>query len=427
MLRTKRLVYIFMCLSLLMLFLAVFSLSGGQASADSNAVMTVIASGLNHPRGLEFGPNGGLYIAEAGTGGAGPCTVIPTGANLCYGTTGAVVEVLGGVQSDYITGLPSLGDNPLNEALGTHDVAFDENGNMFVLIGLGTDPNVLEAGGDLDGLGFAQIVQDDGAGGFTPVVSIGPYEIASNPDGGALDTNPFALLSSTSGHTVADAGGNSLLQIDAGNNISATAVFPNVMVEFPPGSGMMIPMQAVPTGVVIGPDSAQYISQLTGFPFPVGGANVFRKPAGMPYAVHESGFTNILDVDFDSMGNMYVIEMAANGLLQVLDPNNPNPDPRGQLIKVDSGGNRTTIAMDGLILPTGMVVGPDDAIYVSNFGLTQDGGEVVRITMAPTDVSLSGFGGDSVPGIFWPLVLLAVIFGLGSAVLGLRLKKVSGK
>jgi hypothetical protein len=418
MFRNKRDLVVLMSLSVFLLFLAAVSLSNGRASADSNVIMSTVATDLNHPRGLEFGPNGGLYIAEAGTGGAGPCTNLPTGLTVCYGTTGAVVEVLNGVQSDYITGLPSLGDDPLTEALGPHDIAFDENGDMFILIGLGTDPSVLEAGGDLDGLGFAQIVQDDGAGGFTPVVSIGPYEISDNPDGGQLDTNPFALLSSTSGHVVADAGGNSLLQIDAANVISATAVFPPVLTEFPPGSGNMIPMQAVPTGVVVGPDSAHYISQLTGFPFPVGGANVFRKEAGMPYSVHESGFTNILDVDFDSMGNMYVLEMAAGGLL------NAETDPRGQLIKVDPGGNRTTIAMDGLVLPTGMVVGPDDAIYVSNYGVMGGIGEVVRITMAPTDVSLSGFSGDSVPGIFWPLVFLAVVVGLGSAVVGLQLKKV---
>jgi hypothetical protein len=418
MFRSKRSVFTLLFLSVFLLFLAVVSLSNGRVSAAPSAVMSTVATGLNHPRGLEFGPNGGLYIAEAGTGGAGPCTILPTGLNVCYGTTGAVVEVLGGVQSDYITGMPSIGDNPLTEALGPHDIAFDENGDMFILIGLGTDPSVLEAGGDLDGLGFAQIVQDDGAGGFTPVVPIGPYEIASNPDGGLLDTNPFALLSSTSGHVVADAGGNSLLQIDAGNTISATAVFPNVMVEFPPGSGMMIPMQAVPTGVVVGPDSAHYISQLTGFPFPVGGASVFRKEAGMPYTVDETGFTNILDVDFDSMGNMYVLEMAAGGLL------NAGTDPRGALTKIAPDGTRTLIAMDGLVLPTGMVVGPDDAIYVSNYGVMGGIGEVVRITMAPTSVSLSGFGGDSVPGIFWPLVLLAVVIGLGGAVFGLRLKRV---
>jgi hypothetical protein len=73
-----------------------------------------------------------------------------------------------------------------------------------------------------------------------------------------------------------------------------------------------------------------------------------------------------------------------------------------------------------------MVVGPDDAIYVSNFGVMEGIGEVVRITMAPTDVSLYGFGGESVPGLFWPLVLLAAVFGLGAAVLTLRMKRVNG-
>ncbi len=421
MFHSKRTLFFLMFLSVILLFFAVVSLSNGQVSANSSIITSTVATGLNHPRGLAFGPNGGLYIAEAGTGGAGPCTTLGSGVFACYGTTGAVVEVLGGVQSDYLSGMPSLGDNPLTEAVGPHDVAFDENGDMFVLIGLGADPNALEAGGDLDGLPFAEIVKDDGMGGWTTEAQIGPYEIAVNPHPAAVDTNPFSLWSSTSGHTVTDAGGNSLLAVDTSGVVSYTAVFSDVLVEYPPMSGMMIPMQGVPTGMTVGPDGAQYIGQLTGFPFPVGGANVFRKEAGMPHAAHEAGFTNIMDVAFDSMGNMYVLEMAAGGLL------NAQTDPRGQLIKVAPDGTRSTIAMDGLVLPTGMTVGPDDAIYVSNFGVMPGIGEVVRITMAPTNVSLSGFSGDSVPGIFWPLVSLALVFGLGAAVVALRLRRIEEK
>jgi len=35
----------------------------------TNISTTVLASGLNNPRGMTFGPDGQLYIAQAGRGG----------------------------------------------------------------------------------------------------------------------------------------------------------------------------------------------------------------------------------------------------------------------------------------------------------------------------------------------------------------------
>jgi hypothetical protein len=57
------------------------------------------------------------------------------------------------------------------------------------------------------------------------------------------------------------------------------------------------PMQAVPTGMAIGPDNQLYIGQLTGFPFPVGGANVYRFN-GTNLEEFATGFTNIIESCF---------------------------------------------------------------------------------------------------------------------------------
>ena len=89
-------------------------------------------------------------------------------------------------------------------------------------------------------------------------------------------------------------------------------------------------MDAVPTSVAQGPDGGFYVGQLTGFPFPVGGANVYRIVPGQAPQVFASGFTNIIDIAFDKQGTLYVLEIFQNGLL--------SGDPTGALIRVDQGG-----------------------------------------------------------------------------------------
>jgi hypothetical protein len=44
----------------------------------SQATMSIFATGLNNPRGLKFGPDGFLYVAEGGIGGTDPaCVIVP--------------------------------------------------------------------------------------------------------------------------------------------------------------------------------------------------------------------------------------------------------------------------------------------------------------------------------------------------------------
>ena len=171
---------------------------------------------------------------------------------------------------------------------------------------------------------------------------------------------------------VADAGGNSLLGVRQPGRISTLAVFPPRLVPNPFG-GPDIPMQAVPTTVTRGPDGALYVGQLTGFPFPVGGANVYRvEPGGQPEVV-ASGFTNIIDIAFGPDHSLYVLEIAHNGLL--------SGDTTGALIRVDANGSRTVIASEGLMMPTGLAL-RDGKAYVSNCGVCADIGEVLAIPLS---------------------------------------------
>ena len=73
--------------------------------------LTVVADGLDNPRGIGFGPDGALYVAESGSGGPGPCVAGgPEGGETCFGRTGAVTRITKHSQHRVLTGLPSLAE-----------------------------------------------------------------------------------------------------------------------------------------------------------------------------------------------------------------------------------------------------------------------------------------------------------------------------
>jgi sugar lactone lactonase YvrE len=136
-------------------------------------------------------------------------------------------------------------------------------------------------------------------------------------------------------------------------------------------------MQAVPTGLTMGPDGAFYVGELTGFPFVPGAARVWRVTADGEASVYAEGFTNVIDVAFDADGNLLVLEMVAGGLL-----NGNEEDPASlasRLVSVAPDGTQTTLIDSGLTFATGLAVGSDGAIYVSNFGVMPGMGQVLMI------------------------------------------------
>jgi hypothetical protein len=87
-------------------------------------------TGLDSPRGLALGPQGSLYVVEAGRGGAGPCPVVASQI-MCFGATGAVTRLWRGQVERLVTGLPSY-IAPNGNVTGPHDIAFAYRGGAFL-------------------------------------------------------------------------------------------------------------------------------------------------------------------------------------------------------------------------------------------------------------------------------------------------------
>ena len=336
----------------------------GLAASPPQAMMT----GLDNPRGLAWGPEGGLYVAEAGRGGTGVCVPAPDApppAARCYGATGAVSRLWHGVQERVVAGLPSAAFMPaMDTAVGPQHVSFQGRGGLFVTIGCGCN-KATPTGALLDGLGFGYLLKVSASGNAKPIADIARYEADVNPDGGLIDSNPYGLLALPGHRLVTDAGGNSLLDVSANDNVTTVATFPKA-----PGS-----RDAVPTDVVGGPDGAYYVSTLTGFPFTAGTASVYRVVPGQaptPYAWNLSALT---DLAFGPDGSLYVLQHAS------AIPGVPFPFAGpGAIWRVPAGGGgASTLVAGGLPRATGLVVGADGALYVSVNGASAGNGAVWRI------------------------------------------------
>ena len=377
------------------------------------AEVTVVMSGLDSPRGLAFGPDGALYVAEAGRGGFGLpeeerfCFTFQSAA-VCYGPTGAISRLWHGKQERIATGLPSFALTSGNRGIGPHDIAMLGVGSAHVTIGLEADPALrdrlaAEHPGFPGVAGIGHLVHVAASGEWRFVVDIAAYEAGNNPDGHLnddgspfFDSNPYGLLAVPGGHVITDAGGNSLLRVDANGDTSLLAVFHSRGSTPPRPSFAPLPFDqftdAVPTVVVVGPDGAYYVGELTGVPFTNTRANVYRVvPGDAPrlFLIEDAcltGFKSIIDMAFDGEGNLYVLQHATGqvqnlgpGVLIRVTPDKTQPDICAQY----QAGTRTTV-LSGLARPTSVSAGPDGALYVSNRGTSRGdapdgGGEVLRI------------------------------------------------
>ena len=342
--------------SVILVGLCVASATARQAAPTNTRIM----AGLNNPRGLALGPNGAVYVAEAGAGGAGPCRVAPTNETRCFGLTGAISRFLNGTQARIVTGLPSHALPSGEAADGPNDVSFQNTGDMFVVMGLGFDPVDRRFFGAA-GASFGKLLQISPEGQIREAGDVTAYERDVNPGGGPPDSNPYGVLALQSVRLVADAGANAVVSVIASGLVNTVAVFP---------SRPNRATDAVPTAIAVGPDGAYYVGELSGVPFAAGAANVYRVVPGQAPQVFRSGFTTVTDIDFGPDGSLYVIEHSTGPQFFALP---------GDLVRIRPDGTRT-ILVGNLDRPTSVVVDSSGAVYYTNRGITPGAGEVWKYT-----------------------------------------------
>ena len=157
-----------------------------------NATVTTFATGFNNPRGLEFGPDGYLYVAEGGSGGSDSSTqcdqVIPPIGPYKGGFTSKISKISPtGIASTVVDNLPS--DQTSKESgflvSGVADVAFIGNTLYGIEAGAGcshglegTENTVFRVNGDGSTTTIADLSEYQKA---NPVAN--PEEDDFEPDG----------------------------------------------------------------------------------------------------------------------------------------------------------------------------------------------------------------------------------------------------
>lgn len=343
-------------------------LSNERKHGPSRPSVTTYATGLTSPRGLTFGPDGKLYVAEAGAGG----TLTPTGEPGCpvdinifspytAGYSGRVLRLRpNGRKEVVVDKLPSMTDNT-GANYGPTDVAFIGN-TLYVLI---------EMGGCSHGMpdDLPAILRVNRDGSTTNVANLNAWHWA-NPPNYIKDTNPAT--------TDQEPGGVFHSMIAAGKYLHVIETNRGFVLRVDPRTGVITKLYDM---TIDNQEHNPIVMAQRGDKFYVG---TFGEDGGKSelavFDKHFSAYTLPFRTRDPIVGlawhrdELYGVEIFPyDDQWSVDSANLVRFDPRS--------GKRTPVLSGFASFPNGLVKGPDGALYTSNWGISfaPEDGEVLRI------------------------------------------------
>lgn len=330
--------------------------------ASSRPAVTTYATGLTNPRGLAFGPDGNLYVAEAGTGGEQKPADIEPGCPVYVniyspyvaGYSGRVTRVLAnGTTETVADNLPSMTD-AYGGSYGPTDVAFIGD-QLYVLIEMGGCSHALP-----DDLPAILRVNPDGS--TTKVANLNAWHVA-NPPHFIKDTDPAT--------TDQEPGGVFHSMIAFGKYLYVVETNRGFLLRVDPKSGM------IETLYDMSFDNQEHnpiVMTRRGNQFHVGTFGEDGGPAEL--AVFDKYFAGY-SLPFQALNPIVGLAWHGNRLygVEIFPYDNQWTTDNANLVTFDPRTGERKVVLAGFAsLPNGLVAGPDGALYTSNWGISYTGG-----------------------------------------------------